>query len=80
MPFSVSLNSKPIHQCSLLPSEHNLLQSASVALLPTLPLPSSWSANRRSKSWFARRKQRAAFGGAAWATRADSIGVDEAAT
>ena len=62
MPFSVGLNSKPTHQCSLLPSEHSLLQSASVPFRPRLPLPSRWSANRWSKSWFDNRKQRAGFG------------------
>ena len=64
MPFSVGLNSKPMHQvwCSLLGSEHNLLQSASVPFLPRWPLPSSWLANRWLKSWSATRRQRAVSG------------------
>ena len=64
MPFSVGRNSKPMHHvwCSLLGSEHSLLQSASVPFLPRWPLPSSWLANRWSKSWSDTRKQRAGFG------------------
>ena len=53
--------------CTLLTSKHEWLQSASVAFLPALPLPSSWSVNRRSKSWSATRKQRATPSLGVWA-------------
>merc|ERR1719424_1521122 len=60
VPFSVSRNSKPTHHelCSLAALLQAWSQSAFVDFLPALPLPSSWSANQRSKSWSAERKQR----------------------
>ena len=64
MPFSVSRNSKPMHheECSLSALLQAWSQSASVDLLPRLPLPSSWSANTRLKSWSDTRRQRAVSG------------------
>ena len=60
VPFSVSLNSKPMHQalCLLSAPLHECSQSVLVALRPALPLPSSWSANQWLKSWSATRRQR----------------------
>ena len=76
MPFSVSLNSKPMHhkECSLSALLQAWSQSASVDFLPALPLPSSWSANRASKSWSDTRMQRSTLAGAAWASFASASG------